>query len=438
MRADTAAGPVVIDLGTSRGEPSAYDRPERNWAPPWFAPAVVVLLLLFTTVASGAPPPPLMAELIRVEIGSGDPYLVTGTGQLVVQSAGRLSAYDLETGERQWRVVQQVPTYRLRAGDGLLLLRPWGAGSIEPGTTALSLRTGAERWHNQRSVVSFDGTGLMFSVEGVRSQSTGTGRRVERIVEALDPDAGLSRWRVDVPSTAVLLSMPGPDGGPARMLMVRDDQTALLHDGRTGAVLAERRVPAANYDTENPLLVGEALLLRHPGPSGIEVSAYDPFTLRPLWTAPAGNTREIQPCGPLACLIGLDGVRAIDPATGDARWHRPGWRSVETIGGRLISYADGPDAPTALTDPASGGVIVDLTGWQPLGGITAGGEVLVARDGGPDRRTMVAVASPRLSRPRLLGELPTGTGECQSAHGRLICRSMYGELVVWSYRTEAA
>ncbi|MEU4621454.1 PQQ-binding-like beta-propeller repeat protein [Actinoplanes sp. NPDC023801] len=438
MRADTVAGPVVIDLGTSRGEPLAYDRPGRNWAPPWFGPAVVVVLLLFSTLASAPPPPPLLAEMLRVEIGSGDPYLVTGTDQLVVQSAGRLSAYDLRTGERQWRVVQQIPTYRLRAGDGLLLLRPWGAGSIEPGTTAVSLRTGAERWHNQRSVVSFDGTGLMFSVEGVRSQSSGTGRRVERSVEALDPDAGLLRWRVEVPSTAVLLSVPGPAGAPARMLMVRDDLTALLYDGRTGAVLAERKVPAANYDTENPLLVGGAVLLRHPGPSGIEVSAYDPVTLRPLWTRPAGSAREIQPCGPLACLIGLDGVRAIDPATGDPRWQRPGWRSVEVIGGGLIAYADGPQAPTALTDPESGRVLVDLAGWQPLGGVTSGGEVLVTRDTGPDRRTMVAVASPRLSRPRLLGELPTGTGECQAAPARLICRSMYGELVVWSYRSETA
>jgi outer membrane protein assembly factor BamB len=438
MRADIVAGPVVIDLGTSRGEPLAYDRPGRNWAPPWFAPAVVVLILLFTTVASGPPPPPLLAELLRVEIGSGDPYLVTGTGQLVVQSAGRLSAYDLETGERQWRVIQQVPTYRLRSGDGLLLLRPWGAGSSEPGTTAVSLGTGEQRWHNQRSVVSFDGTGLMFSVEGVRSQSSGTGRRVERTVEALDPDGGLPRWRVDVPSTAVLLSVPGPDTGAARMLMVRDDLTALLYDGRTGTVLAERKVPPANYDPENPLLVGGVVLLRHPGPSGMEVSAYDPFTLRPLWTSSAGTTREVQACGPLACLIGLDGVRAIDPATGDPRWHRPGWRSVETISGRLIAYADGPDSPTALTDPVSGRVIVDLTGWQPLGGMSSGGEVLVIRDGGPDRRTMVAVASPRLSRPRLLGELPTGTGECQAVQARLICRSMYGELVVWSYRAEAA
>jgi hypothetical protein len=438
MGVDTVRGPVVIDLGYDRGEPITYDRPGRRSLPSWLVPGVVVMLVLFGLTASGPPPPPLLSPLARIEIGSADPYLVTGTGQLVVQSAGVLVSYDLTTGARQWRVDQRIPVYRLRAGDGLLLLRPWGAGSTEPGTTAVSLTTGDQLWHNTRSVVGFEGTGLVFSVEGVRSQSSGTGRRVERTVEALDPVAGSTSWRVEVPSTAVLLAVPGPAGEAARMLMVRDDLTAQVYDGRTGALLAGRTVPAANYDPENPLVVGGVILLRHPGPSGIEVSAFDPATLRSLWTGPAGTAREVQPCGRLACLIGLDGVRAIDPATGEQRWHRPGWRSIETIGKRLIAYADGPDSPTALVDPATGRVLVDLTGWRPLGGAMAGGEVLVTRDIGADRRTMVAVAAPRLSRPRVLAELPAGTGECQSAPERLICRSMYGELVVWAYRAETA
>ncbi|MEU4156763.1 PQQ-binding-like beta-propeller repeat protein [Actinoplanes sp. NPDC026670] len=438
MGADTVSGPMVIDLGYDRGEPITYDRPGRRTMPSWLVPAVVLAMVLFSLTASGPPPPPLLGALTRVEIGSGDPYLVTGTGQLVVQSVGVLASYDLATGDLQWRVDQKVPVYRLRSGDGLLLLRPWGAGSTEPGTTAVSLATGDQRWHNTRSVIGFDGTGLVFSVEGVRSQSSGTGRRVERAVVALDPETGQTRWRVDVPSTAVLLAVPGQGGGAARMLMVRDDLTALLYDGRTGALLAQRTVPAANYDPDNPLVAGGVILLRHPGPSGIEVSAFDPATLRPLWTEPAGTTREVQACGPLACLIGLDGVRAIDPATGDLRWHRPGWRSIETIGRRLIAYADGPASPTGLVDPMTGRVLVDLTGWRPLGGATADGEVLVIREIGADPRTMVAVAAPRLSRPRVLAELPAGTGECQSAAQRLICRSMYGELVVWAYRAEPA
>jgi hypothetical protein len=49
-------------------------------------------------------------------------------------------------------------------------------------------------------------------------------------------------------------------------------------------------------------------------------------------------------------------------------------------------------------------------------------------------RTMVAVAGPGDERPRPLAELPAGTGDCQAAPGRLVCRSMTGDLVVWAWR----
>jgi len=49
---------------------------------------------------------------------------------------------------------------------------------------------------------------------------------------------------------------------------------------------------------------------------------------------------------------------------------------------------------------------------------------------------MVAVARPGDRQPRLLADLPAGTGDCQAVPGRLVCRSMYGELVVWAYREE--
>jgi hypothetical protein len=49
-------------------------------------------------------------------------------------------------------------------------------------------------------------------------------------------------------------------------------------------------------------------------------------------------------------------------------------------------------------------------------------------------RTMVAVAEPGLAGPRPLADLPPGTGDCQAAPGRLVCRSSTsGELIVWAY-----
>jgi hypothetical protein len=47
---------------------------------------------------------------------------------------------------------------------------------------------------------------------------------------------------------------------------------------------------------------------------------------------------------------------------------------------------------------------------------------------------MVAVARPGEAEPGLLAELPTDNGDCQAVTGRLACRSMNGELIVWAYR----
>ncbi|WP_430783769.1 PQQ-binding-like beta-propeller repeat protein [Actinoplanes sp. G11-F43] len=434
MGADGSA--FVIDLGLERGEPETYAEPGRRTTPLWLGPALLAVLLLFSVTASAPPPGPPLTALLRVPIGPGDPFTTSGD-RLLVQSAGELTSYDLETGDRQWRIGQDIPVYRLRTGGGVLLLRPWARGRSEPGTTALALTSGERRWHHGRNVVSFPASGLMVAVEGVRSVS-GTGRRVERSVEVIDPPTGFARWRLWVPSTAVLLGVPGRSDGPPRMLLVRDDLTAQVYDVDSGAVLAQRRLPAANYDPENPVIAGGLVLLRHPGPSGVEMSAYHPETLRPLWTKPAGSTRETRACGRLACLIGLDGVRMVDPATGDLLWHRPGWRTVEETGGHLVAYADGPDSPAGVVRPETGEVLVDLTGWRPVPGTTADGDLLVVREIGPGPRTMIAVAAPGVAGPRLLAELPTGTGECQSVPGRLICRSMYGELVVWAYRSGTA
>jgi hypothetical protein len=47
---------------------------------------------------------------------------------------------------------------------------------------------------------------------------------------------------------------------------------------------------------------------------------------------------------------------------------------------------------------------------------------------------MVAVAAPGAARPELLADLPAGTGDCQAAPDRLVCRESSGQLVVWAYR----
>ncbi|MEV6346168.1 PQQ-binding-like beta-propeller repeat protein [Actinoplanes sp. NPDC051851] len=420
-------GDVVIDLGLDRGTPESYAKPGRRTTSPWLPPFLVAVLVLLAAAASAGPARSPLDEVLRTPIGPADPYLIT-EGRVLVQSRGVLTAYDLAAGGLRWRTAQPVPVYQLRSADGLVLLRPWATGRAEPGTTAVSIATGTAEWHHRRNVITATGGDLMIAVSGVRSSSR---TRVEGEVDALDPVTGLTRWQVRVPSTGVLLTVPGPaDLGP-RMMLVRDDRTASLYDTGTGDLLATRALPAAGYGPANPVVAGGVVLLRHPGPSGTEVSAYDAATLRPLWTEPAGDTVEVHTCGLLACLVERDGIVAVDPATGDERWRHDGWRSAEQHGMSLVVSV--ADAPVATVDPASGRVLVDLTGWHLIGGTDGSGRSLVTRaiDGGA--RTMVAVADPAVSRPRPIAVLPAGTGDCQAAPGRLVCRSTTGELIVWGY-----
>jgi hypothetical protein len=68
-----------------------------------------------------------------------------------------------------------------------------------------------------------------------------------------------------------------------------------------------------------------------------------------------------------------------------------------------------------------------------LAGSNGSGDLLVIREVPAGARTMVAVADQDAGRLRPIAALPTETSQCEAAPGRLVCRSMTGELVVWAY-----
>jgi outer membrane protein assembly factor BamB len=428
-----ASSTVIIDLGLDRGEPETYGTPSRSTFPGWFPAAVLAVLVLFTATASAQPARSPLTKVFSIEVGPADAYALTGTGELLAQTFGLLSSYDLSTGRTRWEAGQSTPAYRLRLGSGLVLMRPWNVGSRDPGTTAVSVADGVSRWTRAGQVVTVAGSPTLLAVTPRRSQA-GSGRRVEGPIEAVDPVTGQARWEIDVPTSAVLTGLPGPGDSGTRMLLVHDDRTMEVHDLATGELLVSRQVPAADYDPANPAVVDGQILLRHPGNPGMEISAYEPDTLRNLWTMPADGAYEIQACGVLACLSGPEGMRAVDPLTGDVRWRQPAWRGLLQFGTMYVAYGSPENTtPLGLIDPDRGTLQVDLTGWRPVSGSGVGDHLLVTRSVDPGGRTMVAVARPGGQRPRLLTDLPTGTGDCQSVPGRLVCRTMFGQLDVWSY-----
>jgi outer membrane protein assembly factor BamB len=436
MATETMGGgnTIIIDLGLERGEPETYASPTRSTVPGWFGPLTVAVLVLLWVASSAPPPPPVLSELLSLRVGPADSYTVTGS-TLVAQTAGTLTSYALADGARQWEVATPAPTYRIRIGGGLALLRPSVIGPGQPKTTAVDMATGTTRWARSGTVMTIPGSPVLLGVSGVRTIAT-AGRRIEGPVESVDPVSGDALWRVNVPSTAVLMSVPGPAGSPPRMLLVHDDRTMTVHDLTTGRLLASAPLQAADYGPDNPAVSGGLIVLRHSAGWESVISAYDPATLALRWRRPAGGAYEAQACGPLTCLVGPDGVQAVDPADGAIRWWQPSWRSVQPHGDLLLAYASpgGISDPVGIVDPQTGHVLVDLHGWRPLTGVGDDDEVLATRVVEAGARTIVAVARPGDAQPRLLADLPAGTGDCQSVPERLICRSASGELVVWAYR----
>lgn len=433
MAAESFGGnTIIIDLGLDRGEPETYASPTRSTTSGWFFPLVISMLVLLVSGASAAPPAPALSELLSLRVGPADTYTLTEDQELLAQTEGTVAAFDLSTGRMRWQADSERPTYRLRTASGLVMLRPWTYGPGQPTTTALSLADGVTRWRHEGTVMNLTGSSALLAVSAVRSG--GTNRRVQGAVEALDPYTGAALWRVEIRRTAVVLGVPGPGDSGGRMMLVHDNRIMAVHDLSTGQMLNSADLPPADYGPENPVLSGGLVMLRHLGRYGMVVTAYDPVTLQRVWQRPAERAYEMHDCGPVACLIGADGVRGIDPVTGAEEWFQPGWRSVETRGRLTVAYgsASGAPDPAGVIDPATGRVLVPLSGWRLVGG-ESGDHVLVTRDVEAGARTMVAVAEPGAPGPRPLADLPPGTGDCQSVPGRLVCRSTSGELVVWAY-----
>src|SRR4051794_10039567 len=89
---------VIIELGLDRGEPDTYRSPTRSTVPAWLGPIVIAVLVLFSSVASAAPPPPPLSTLFSLRVSPTDAFTVTDDGQLLAQTLGTVSMYNLGSG----------------------------------------------------------------------------------------------------------------------------------------------------------------------------------------------------------------------------------------------------------------------------------------------------------------------------------------------------
>ncbi|MDG4800873.1 PQQ-binding-like beta-propeller repeat protein [Micromonospora sp. WMMD980] len=365
-------GPV-IEL--DRPAPAPTPRPTRWWR---LAPALAGCLLLGAAAApapqaTSGPPLPARATL-----------LAAGRLLLVVDPT-TLTGYT-PTGRTTWRVPAPAGAWSAASVGDLVLVTTRDTARQVTGTSAYTADTGQLRWRRPDRVDVAGAAAV--AVTEVRSVAD-PGQRIQGTVRGVDLATGADRWSTPVPSTAVLATSPG------RIVVVHDSGLARVHDVRHGAAIAETRLPPAGYAPDNPVVVGDHLVLRHPGPGGTTLSGYDLPSLTPRWQRllPVGET-PAPGCPRVLCLVGLADRRALDPGTGAQVWRWPGG-----------------------------------AGWRPVPGDRDATRQVLLRPGGDGRVSAVDVGS---DGPRPGGTLPAGTRDCHLVADALACRGPDGRLTLRS------
>src|SRR4051812_29233276 len=117
---DVSGGTVIIDLGLERGEPPSYRSRGRSTVPAWSPILFLAAVVLLMAGASAAPVKPPLDAVFSLPVGPADAYALTDDGDLLAETFGLLTSYDLSDGRMRWQAGQSTPAYRLRLGDGLV------------------------------------------------------------------------------------------------------------------------------------------------------------------------------------------------------------------------------------------------------------------------------------------------------------------------------
>ncbi|MFC4021854.1 PQQ-binding-like beta-propeller repeat protein [Micromonospora sp. GCM10011542] len=423
-------GPV-IDLGELRHEPEQAPLPRPPRARDRPLRCALALLLVLATMAAGAPP--ARRSVVTLPARLGTDALVAGDLFLVIDPISpqarqrRLVAFRLPGGEPAWQVPLPMDGrfWGISQQGGMLLVTghqatPGGGGTL---TVALDQATGAYRWQQPGSATELaDGSLLLESVDGDEPGS----------LRAVDPCCGTVRWQLRTAPGEISYHQTGR--GVDRVVLSRTDGWTEIRDATTGAVLVRRDLRAAHARAFGTVqVVGDLLLAVGGVPATITAYGLDRLDRR--WSTGADGLLYASDCGSVVCFQnGAGGLRAVEPGTGRLRWTSDRWVAVWPLAGRLVASTLSNAGPgveqLAVLDPASGRVLAELGRWE-LARFASEEPVVVVRRH-PDGGLLVAELDIRAGAVRMLDVLPDAAGECQSGHGRLLCRRFDGSYGLWT------
>ncbi|WP_045744552.1 PQQ-binding-like beta-propeller repeat protein [Actinoplanes rectilineatus] len=311
----------MIDLDVAVPEPVSPQR----WRPSRWTRAAGAGALLLTLGA--AAPADHRSPGVRETAHVDGAFLLTESTLYTVGSGDRpeIVAQPLQTGGVAWRhPVNSADAAPLLGLVGSMLLVSMGLETV-----VLDTATGEELLRTPDSsyaVVAGDKL-LVTSEDGDLSLVDPAAPR-----DALWTVPGAAPTAEVDPAGRWVLSMAA--GG---MAVVRS-----MADGRE----LTRRNLAESTDTALTVapIVGDLVLLIRPR----GLSAYRLPDLTPLWRVPGTGAHQAVSCGDLICLTGMNGMTALDPASGRMVWTAPEYLSFEPLGS---------NAQSVVIDPVSGQVV---------------------------------------------------------------------------------
>ena len=422
-------GPTIIDL--DRGIPET----ETGVAPRLRVPRpvlVIAILLAALSVIGPANPPAPPLRLVLAANGTAAAAFELGADSLYTASYGvnnpnsesGVRRFDLSDGALLWATALPQGVQNLVAVEdaGVVMAR----SGTDPRVSFLDTGTGAVLWRLEAVntvVVTVSARGALIST----SEEDGT----ELLLA--DPRSGMKVWSRRLPPGVSY----GPDElwgeNPERIVAIASAGSVTTLDLATGALLSQgdlggRLLPGG----DRVHTVGSDRLVLSRWRAGVSsLSAYSLTPFARLWSV-EDQAESVTDCGPVWCVVppSLDGLRGVDPATGEQRWQTGAVISATPLRPGLLGGLESAETPRiTLVDPDTGAVVRQLGEYYRVG------DLLVHTDVRAPREAWVAVLDASAT-PRVLGridtEVPFG---CEARGNYLACPTTDGPTKVWRVPT---
>lgn len=390
---------TLIELGEiSSSSPEPPAAPPRRSDVRRFAVAAVAVLAVLTVTGSERPEPRALPQLWRMPVGDAPFTLTADSVYLVDERGASLRAYDAADGTPRWsRPLDRQTGWFHTDVPGTLLIHATsgvladGTSPARSETLAVDSGTGAVRWRQAGEIGVATAESVMLVEWGGSEQNEVRRARVVGIADAaerwvLTPEQPVSSWTV---------TGPAPER-PDRLITATAAGRLQVRRFSDGALLAEapRVAGFGHLFSDGPHLY----VVRLDG-SRQTITAYEVDTLRPRWEWKGGSGSGAQSCGALLCATTAPGeVDALDPATGEVRWHASGWDLARPVGDGTLVVESHQINRQELVDERTGRTVAQFTG-----GMT----VL-----DPESPTVLGLTQARELPPRyVVQQLDTATGE---------------------------